>query len=250
MTKPLYGTPRHVERLEDCYFYHTMDIPGYGRVEGDWDLTAATPQYLGNTSLAGKRVLEVGPASGYLSFEMEKMGASVVSVDVDDDFVFDVVPFQGLDRKANSDGFLMAQRQVQNAYWLSHRAMKSKNQVHYGSGYRIPEELGQFDVGLLASILLHNSNPIMIADQVARLTREKLIIVDLCHGEIPGAQSLPTIQLYPSVDNQIWHTWWRFSESFIVELLKILGFPKISITRSTQYYKQQPFTLHAIVGER
>jgi SAM-dependent methyltransferase len=250
MKKALYASPKTVQRLEECYFYHTMDIPGYGRVEGDWDLTAATADYLGNVDFAGKRVLEVGPASGYLAFEMEKRGASVVSVDVDDNFVFDVVPFNGINRKENSDGFLGAQRMVQSGYWLAHKAMNSKNQVHYGSGYKIPAELGKFDIGLLASILLHNSNPIMIADQVARLTTDKLIIVDLCHGEIPGAQHLPTIQLYPSVDNQIWHTWWRFSESFFVELLKILGFPKINITRSTQFYKNQPYTLHTIVGER
>jgi SAM-dependent methyltransferase len=250
MSSNLYAKPLDVKRLDECYFYHTMDIPGYGRVEGEWDLTKATSEYLGNVDFKGKRVLEVGPASGYLAFEMEKRGASVVSVDVDDDFVFDVVPFPGLDRKSLSDGFVGAQKQVQNGYWLTHKALNSKNRVHYGSGYKIPSELGKFEIGLLASILLHNANPIMIAEQVARLTTDKLIIVDLCHGEIEGAENIPTIQLYPNAENGIWHTWWRFSESFFVELLKILGFPKVTITRSTQYYKIYPYTLHTIVGER
>ena len=39
--KGFYADPRSVSRIEDCYFYHSMDIPGFGRVEGDWDLTAA-----------------------------------------------------------------------------------------------------------------------------------------------------------------------------------------------------------------
>jgi SAM-dependent methyltransferase len=246
----LYATKTKIRPIEECYFYHTMEIPGHGRVEGEWDLTQATSEYLGNVSFAGQRVLEVGPASGYLSFEMEKRGASVVSVDVGDEFVFDVVPFHGLDRKALTDAFVATQKRVQNGYWLAHEALNSKNQVYYGSGYKIPETLGKFDIGLLASMLLHNSNPIMIADQVARLTTDKLIIVDLCHGDIAGAGDLPTIQLYPSAENQIWHTWWRFSEKFFVELMKILGFPKIEITRSTQFYKTQPFTLHTIVGQR
>lgn len=227
-----------------------MDIPGYGHVVGDWDLTKDTNSYLGNVPLAGKRILEVGPASGYLSFFMEQQGASVVSVDVDDDFEFDVVPFHDIDRVALSDGFVGAQKRVQNAYWLTHKAVNSRNRVHYGSGYRIPKELGEFDVGLLASVLLHNSNPVQIADQVARLTKEKLIIVDLCHDDSSTKESPPTIQFYPSIKNGIWHTWWRFSESFFVELLKVLGFPKIEITRSTQFYQTHPFILHTIVGTR
>ncbi|MBV9971725.1 MAG: hypothetical protein JO135_00155, partial [Candidatus Eremiobacteraeota bacterium] len=33
-----YAEPRTVTNLSDCYFYHTMEIPGYGLVEGQWDL--------------------------------------------------------------------------------------------------------------------------------------------------------------------------------------------------------------------
>ena len=34
----LLAPPRQVERLEDCLFYHTMDLPGFGVVRGQWDL--------------------------------------------------------------------------------------------------------------------------------------------------------------------------------------------------------------------
>lgn len=30
----LLAPPRHVERLEDCFFYHTMELPGLGVVHG------------------------------------------------------------------------------------------------------------------------------------------------------------------------------------------------------------------------
>jgi O-methyltransferase len=244
----LYADPRRVSRIEDCSFYHSMDIPGFGRVEGEWDLTADTPSYLGNVSFEGKRVLEVGPASGYLSFWMEAQGASVVSLDVSDDFTFDVVPFWNIDRKSLSDFYVSEQKAVQNGYWFTHNAVGSRNRVHYGSGYLIPAELGKFDTGLMASVLLHNSNPMMIMDQVARLTTDQLIIADLCHADL--TPNLPTIQLYPSIENEVWHTWWRFSESFFVEAMKILGFPEVRVTRSTQFYRNQPFTIHTIVGRR
>jgi SAM-dependent methyltransferase len=241
--------PVTVRPLEDCYFYHTIDIPGHGRMVGEWDLTRDTDAYLGHTDFRGKRVLEVGPASGYLSFEMERKGASVVSVDVSDEFEFDVVPFESMRSAGLSDGFVGAQKKVQNGYWLCHKAFNSKNKVHYGSGYKIPAEFGQFEVGLLASVLLHNANPIAIINQVARLTTEKLIIVDLFHDNSEKT-GLPTIQFYPSVENQTWHTWWRFSEAFFVEVLKIVGFKKITVNHHTQYYRGQAFALHTVVGER
>ena len=30
----LYARPRAVDSLADCYFYHSMDIPGHGEVTG------------------------------------------------------------------------------------------------------------------------------------------------------------------------------------------------------------------------
>jgi hypothetical protein len=35
-----YARPWEVARLEDCYFYHTMDVPGVGGATGSWDLRA------------------------------------------------------------------------------------------------------------------------------------------------------------------------------------------------------------------
>ena len=45
----LFATPLHVTNLDDCYFYHTTDLPGLRLIEGEWDLTRATDAYLGFT---------------------------------------------------------------------------------------------------------------------------------------------------------------------------------------------------------
>ena len=35
----IFAEPLNVENIADCYFYHTMELPGYGVIEGeDWDL--------------------------------------------------------------------------------------------------------------------------------------------------------------------------------------------------------------------
>lgn len=59
-----------------------MDIPGYGGVEGEWDLRKGVKEYLGNVDFKGKRVLEIGTASGFLCFYMEGQGAEVVAYDL------------------------------------------------------------------------------------------------------------------------------------------------------------------------
>jgi hypothetical protein len=94
-----WAAPRDVTRLDECLFYHKMDIPGYGTVEGDWDLRGREKAYLGNVDLAGKRVLEIGPANGQLTFAMERMGADVIAYDLSEDDEWDVVPYAGTDIK-------------------------------------------------------------------------------------------------------------------------------------------------------
>ena len=81
MTDGIYAIPRAVTSLQDCYFYHSMEIPGWGEVRGEWDLRGGEAAYLGNVDLKDKRVLELGAASGFLSFYMERQGADVVGYD-------------------------------------------------------------------------------------------------------------------------------------------------------------------------
>ena len=58
---------------------------------GAWDLRGHEPAYLGGVDVAGKRVLELGPATGYLTFYMERMGAEVVSFEAGFDVSIDLL---------------------------------------------------------------------------------------------------------------------------------------------------------------
>ena len=89
----VYAQPRLIDDINDCYFYHTMDVPGYGHVEGEWDLRGKESEYLGRIPLKGKRVLEVGTASGFLCFYMENQGAQVVAYDLSPAEDWDMVPY-------------------------------------------------------------------------------------------------------------------------------------------------------------
>jgi 2-polyprenyl-3-methyl-5-hydroxy-6-metoxy-1,4-benzoquinol methylase len=73
-----------VPAIEDCWFYHVMDLPGLGTVNhfGRWDLRGRFDEYTGFIPVAGRTLVDVGSASGFLTFEAEKRGAVVTSFDV------------------------------------------------------------------------------------------------------------------------------------------------------------------------
>ena len=95
MSADLYEKPRTVSSMAECEFYHTMEVPGVGLVEGQWDLREGVDDYLGGVDFSDTRVLEIGPASGFLTFHMERTAREVVAVDLpmDDDSFWDFVPY-------------------------------------------------------------------------------------------------------------------------------------------------------------
>jgi hypothetical protein len=82
----VYSEPRVVSRIDDCFFYHSMDLPQHGLVAGEWDLRRGIERYLGHVDFRGKRVLDIGTASGFLAFWMERQGAEVIGFDLSDKY--------------------------------------------------------------------------------------------------------------------------------------------------------------------
>ena len=76
-------------------------FPNSGIVESAWDLRANVGSYLGGCNFQGQRVLDVGAASGLLTFFAEKNGANVVSYDLSEHHSWDVVPYANADQTKN-----------------------------------------------------------------------------------------------------------------------------------------------------
>ena len=166
----IFAEPLNVENIADCYFYHTMELPGYGVIEGrDWDLRGGVDEYLGNVAFAGQRVLEIGPASGFLTFQMEKRGADVVSVEVTAEHGWDFVPYPAARLKEVFGPRRIVMQQLKNSYWFSHAVLQSKARMYYGDVYNLPASLGQFDIAVMGSVLLHCRDPLRIIEQCAKM---------------------------------------------------------------------------------
>jgi len=242
----IFAAPLNVEDVADCYFYHTMELPGYGVINGDWDLRRGLDDYLGNVVFAGQRVLEIGPASGFLTFEMEKRGADVVSVEVTTDHSWDFVPYPAFRLEEVLGPRQIVMQQLKNSYWLSHAAHHSKARVYYGDVYNFPAALGEFDVALMGSVLLHCRDPLRIVEQCGKKARS-LIIIDMFHPDLEGAS---ICRLAPTPQNFLWHTWWHFSTQFFTQFLAVMGFTTSEALSHQQYHRGKAYTLFTIVGQR
>ena len=233
----LFAPPRFVDRLEDCFFYHAMDLPGFGLVPAHWDLRGRFDEYIGGVDVRGKSVLDVGTATGFLSFEAEKRGAArVVSFDQSDGAEQKFLPFKDKpyyrDHAKWAEGYRAEIDRWKNAYWLSHRLLGSKAEVFYGDIYKLPNELGEFDIAIIGSVLEHLSDPITALGSVARLTKERIVIVTpLLETDEPMAR-FEGNAAKPDAD----FTWWTYSLGVYREVLDMLGFGIERVNRASYHY--------------
>ena len=174
----LYADPRTIERLDQCIFYHSMDLPKHGSITGEWDLRSGVERYLGHVDFRNKRVLDVGTAGGFLAFWMERQGARVVGFDLSENYHWDQVPFGGGVDSGESAKERESVRKLNNSFWFTRALLHSKVQMVYGTVYDIPEEIGPVDIATFGSILIHLRDPFLALWSALRLTTETVVIAN------------------------------------------------------------------------
>jgi SAM-dependent methyltransferase len=259
-----YVQPQHVTDLGNCYFYHTMELPGGVCIPGHWDLRNGIRRYLGETAFAGKRVLDVGSATGCLSFYMEQQGAEVVSYDLGPDDRWDVVPFAGTDVPQVGNGIRDELRKLRNSYWYCHRAFRSRNRAVYGTVYGIPPEIGAVDIATCGSILLHLRDPFLALQNVCQLTRETIIIADMVPRRLFGLWALgrclgsgvtrlfgSTFRFMPDARKGGPNNgWWYMSPQAVRDVIAVLGFEDSHVVYHSQPFMGSRRLLYTVVGHR
>ena len=127
--------------------------------------------------------IDIGTASGFLTWEAERRGAQVVSFDLDHASRQKLLPFRDsiyMRDRAESE----RQREhffdgMKRGYGYCHHAFGSSAKVHYGNIERMPLELGHFDVALLCSVLEHLPDHIQAIASAASLANTLVITVGL-----------------------------------------------------------------------
>jgi SAM-dependent methyltransferase len=264
MSLALFAEPREVKDPGQCIFYHTIDVPGHGCLRGEWDLRAGIDEYLGRVDFAGKTVLDVGAATGFLSFTMEQRGADVVSYDLNPRYRWDLVPLGNMRWREDLEQAARNIARINNGYWFCHRAFGSKARVVNGTVYTMPAAIGQRDIVTVGSILCHLRDPMLALHNAVRLARDTVIVVDTVprrrflrwclakvFGNGAGRFFPPTLNFLPRFEKGVpYAVWWDVSPAFTRQCLGLLGFEETHTTFHHQYFQGTPKLLWTIVARR
>jgi SAM-dependent methyltransferase len=252
----IYAERLDVPDLRDCYFYHTMHVPGYGLIAGEWDLRDGVDDYLGHEAVRGRRVLEVGTASGFVCFEMERRGADVVAYDLSGATPWDIVPFSGLDVSGTIAHRAEHIARMNNSWWLNRHALGSLARVVYGTVYDIPGGIGQVDVCTFGAVLLHLRDPLLALQNVTKLRPGTVVITELERRrrfellpERPSQRRSPLFVPDGQKTEPV-ETWWSFTPESISNLLAIVGYRTTRVVRHTQRYRGRVMPMFTVVGNR
>ena len=178
--------------LNDCEWYHLMEVPGVG----DNDLTPSVSfdcredigNILGNLDFKNKKVLNLGSITGHLSFEAERRGGDVTSIDLNVDPSImareqaserDWVPRAGEDWKKDLKVFMEREVLRRNAFWYAHKALKSKSRMVISHANNLPKELETHDIGIIFSVLVHIRDPFLALQRMCSHANEKMVITEL-----------------------------------------------------------------------
>ena len=251
--KPEVVSPPCEVDFEDCYFYHTFDLPERGVVSGMWDLRAGIDRYLGGLDFGGARVIDVGAASGFCSFHMERRGADVTSFDLGLRGDWDLVPFGGALPEAD---FAQRRRHIEmlvNSYWFAHRALGSRARAVHGSVYLLSRDIGEFDVAVFGSLLLHLRDPFLALQRVTDLGCRTLVISEVCREPRIGLpwRRRPTLRFLPNAALRgPTETWWAFTPELLRAFLEVLGYGRVEHSYNHQLVNGVRMRVMTVVGRR
>lgn len=216
-------------KLDECFFYHTTNLPGYGTVHGSWDIRGKEREYLGNFDFSGKTVLEFGTGSGLLCRYMEQSGANVTGYDLSKDFSIDIMDNPVVDTYNEVENHKKFTDKWNNAWWFNKNIFQLKARIVYGTVYDVPRDLSNFDVVTLQNILQHLQNPYVAIRNATRVSRDYVIITLSFHDKADywltwkDDLNKPILMFNPSMNRNVVH-WWSYTPASIEHFLAPFGF--------------------------
>jgi hypothetical protein len=224
---------REGANLDDFVWYHATELPDGAVLPGVWDLRGHESAYLGGVDFAGKRVLELGPATGYLTFHMERMGAEVVSFEAGFDVSVDTLPVKGEDQPwARLSVMQETIDRNHDAWWYLHRTFGSSAKFVQGNIYDMPGDLGTFDITVVGAILLHLREPWGALSQAAQRTTETMVVTEPLQDDLDPPEA-NIMRFSPSAEHHLTN-WWSIYPGAVDSMLGRCGFGKTETTMHSQ----------------
>jgi tRNA (mo5U34)-methyltransferase len=217
----LVGDDELTKRVNSTTWYHTIELPNGVTTPGQFDHRELLPRYGLPHSLAGKRALDVATFNGYWAFEMEKRGADVTAIDLDDprewDYPNAVRPHLTFSSKDD----------IGAGYRIAHEALDSSVKRVMCSVYNLsPEAVGTFDFVHCGDLLLHLREPLRALEAIRSVTTGELLLSEGIDAHAPRGQYGPTTQYMGGWDDLLW---WVPSLDTLAQMVIDAGFRSVRV---------------------
>jgi tRNA (mo5U34)-methyltransferase len=160
-----------LDQAREQDWYHTLELPGY-TTPGWFDLRPYVKHYGIPERLDGVRALDIGTWDGFWAFELERRGAEVVALDVDEESEYDWPP-----RRRPKEWTMLDRGK---GFRLAHELLDSKVERIACNIYDAsPERLGgMFDLVFVGSVLSHLRDQLLALERLASVCRGRLILAE------------------------------------------------------------------------
>lgn len=200
------ATQRQVERLLRSTPYHSLELPGGVVVPGLIGIDALRQRidsFPIPRSLSGCRVLDVGAASGWNSFEMAARGGSVTAVDC--------VPFEEFSQAQSIAGADIDYRLL-DVDELS------------------PDNVGYFDYVLFLGVLYHLRHPLFALEKICSLTKTAAFVESFVSDPIDQMSDACAMEFYETdeLGGQI-DNWYGPTVKCLLALCRAAGFVRVKL---------------------
>jgi len=219
--------------LERLFWYHCVDL-GEGIVTpGDYDYRENLCRFNFPLDMSGKRVLDVGSATGFFAFEFERRGAEVTSVELPSISDWDMISAEDRDRTLQA---MMAHHGAKDLDELNHLhlhgpfqfcsvLLNSKVSRCYATINDLSTELfGNvgFDLVFVGDVLPHVFSPLAALSSVAPLCRGTLVISQRIART---AGNRPVMVYHGGGARQgDCRSWWQPNRPCVTQMLMRVGF--------------------------
>jgi tRNA (mo5U34)-methyltransferase len=203
-------------------WYHTIELPGGIRTPGQFDHAELLPHYGLPASLAGKRAIDVATFDGYWAFEMERRGADVTAIDLDDSAELDFPT-----RVKARLGEFGPMPRMGKGFALAHDALGSKVQRVGTSVYSLdPAKHGTFDFAHCGDLLLHLRDPLTALERIRSVTTGTFLLCDVVDPDARPNKYGPAVS-YRGGWTDV--TWWVPSLEALAQMLVDAGFASVHV---------------------
>jgi tRNA (mo5U34)-methyltransferase len=235
--------------LRRYYWYHTIDLAQGLVTPGTYDYRRSVSAFPFPADMSGMKALDVGSATGFFAFELERRGANVTSADLPSVDGFDKFPledgrqtieklaFMAREHTGQQNGYSgnegaedAYEYHVDGPFKFCHRVLGSKVERRYSTIYNLSKDtLGadDFDFVYVGDVIVHTLHPV---EALAALA-------SVCSGTLVLSQEVPeSLGSQPAIRYVGGETlgeenmrWWLPNVPCIQQILKKLGFKEVEV---------------------